>query len=74
MFLDLCFHCSSKPLQKSSKKLPEYWLLWKYEGESTLAGLMQSKEFPYNVGSFPVLFILLRGHLLYGFYILGQFS
>ncbi|KAG7658909.1 unnamed protein product [Arabidopsis thaliana] len=36
-------------LDKSSKKGPEYWLLWKYEGESTLAGLMQSKEFPYNV-------------------------
>ncbi|KFK41320.1 hypothetical protein AALP_AA2G114700 [Arabis alpina] len=36
-------------LEKSSKKGPEYWLLWKYEGESTLAGLMQSKEFPYNV-------------------------
>ncbi|XP_020891075.1 serine/threonine-protein kinase STN7, chloroplastic isoform X2 [Arabidopsis lyrata subsp. lyrata] len=33
----------------SSKKGPEYWLLWKYEGESTLAGLLQSKEFPYNV-------------------------
>ncbi|CAE5963476.1 unnamed protein product [Arabidopsis arenosa] len=36
-------------LDKSSKKGPEYWLLWKYEGESTLAGLLQSKEFPYNV-------------------------
>ncbi|XP_010415514.1 PREDICTED: serine/threonine-protein kinase STN7, chloroplastic [Camelina sativa] len=36
-------------LEKSSKKGPEYWLLWKYEGESTLAGLIQSKEFPYNV-------------------------
>ncbi|CAN8238934.1 unnamed protein product [Cochlearia groenlandica] len=36
-------------LEKSSKKGPEYWLLWKYEGESTLAGLLQSKEFPYNV-------------------------
>ncbi|CAN6934308.1 unnamed protein product [Brassica oleracea] len=36
-------------LEKSSKKGPEYWLLWKYEGESTLAGLLQSKDFPYNV-------------------------
>lgn len=36
-------------LEKSSKKGPEYWLLWKYEGESTLAGLLQSREFPYNV-------------------------
>ncbi|KAF2594417.1 hypothetical protein F2Q70_00045113 [Brassica cretica] len=36
-------------LEKPSKKGPEYWLLWKYEGESTLAGLLQSKDFPYNV-------------------------
>uniref|UniRef100_A0A1J3CGN5 non-specific serine/threonine protein kinase n=1 Tax=Noccaea caerulescens TaxID=107243 RepID=A0A1J3CGN5_NOCCA len=36
-------------LEKSSKKGPEYWLLWKYEGDSTLAGLLQSKDFPYNV-------------------------
>ncbi|XP_074585511.1 LOW QUALITY PROTEIN: serine/threonine-protein kinase STN7, chloroplastic [Curcuma longa] len=27
----------------------EYWLIWRYEGEDTLADLMQSKEFPYNV-------------------------
>ena len=41
-------------LQKSSKKGPEYWLLWKYEGESTLAGLLQSKDFPYNVRIFDI--------------------
>lgn len=39
-------------MQKSSKKGPEYWLLWKYEGDSTLAGLLQSKDFPYNVRTF----------------------
>ncbi|XP_078445621.1 serine/Threonine kinase domain protein [Wolffia australiana] len=27
----------------------EYWLIWQYEGESTLADLLSSKEFPYNV-------------------------
>ncbi|KAJ0985782.1 hypothetical protein J5N97_004138 [Dioscorea zingiberensis] len=27
----------------------EYWLVWRFEGEDTLAGLIQSKEFPYNV-------------------------
>lgn len=36
-------------LENSSKKGPEYWLIWKYEGQSTLADLLQSKEFPYNV-------------------------
>ena len=25
------------------------WLVWKYEGDSTLFGLMEKKEFPYNV-------------------------
>lgn len=37
--------------QSSAKKVNEYWLLWKFEGETTLADLMQSKEFPYNVGT-----------------------
>ncbi|URE17674.1 serine threonine-protein kinase [Musa troglodytarum] len=27
----------------------EYWLIWRFEGEDTLADLVQSKEFPYNV-------------------------
>lgn len=36
-------------LESSSKKSGEYWLLWKFEGEATLADLVQSKEFPYNV-------------------------
>ncbi|KGN51552.2 serine/threonine-protein kinase STN7, chloroplastic [Cucumis sativus] len=37
-------------LENSSKKGDgEYWLIWKFEGEATLADLMQSKEFPYNV-------------------------
>ncbi|XP_009409908.2 serine/threonine-protein kinase STN7, chloroplastic-like [Musa acuminata AAA Group] len=27
----------------------EYWLIWRFEGEDTLADLIQSKEFPYNV-------------------------
>ncbi|XP_062111198.1 serine/threonine-protein kinase STN7, chloroplastic isoform X2 [Humulus lupulus] len=35
--------------ETSSKKGSEYWLIWRFEGESTLADLMQSKEFPYNV-------------------------
>ncbi|PIA63524.1 hypothetical protein AQUCO_00201102v1 [Aquilegia coerulea] len=35
--------------KKSSKKGDEYWLLWRFEGDSTLADLMLSKEFPYNV-------------------------
>ncbi|KAL8549390.1 hypothetical protein ACS0TY_008284 [Phlomoides rotata] len=35
-------------LENSAKK-PEYWLIWNFEGEATLADLMQSKEFPYNV-------------------------
>ncbi|CAK7326516.1 unnamed protein product [Dovyalis caffra] len=36
-------------LESSSKKGTEYWLIWRYEGESTLYDLMHSKEFPYNV-------------------------
>ncbi|CAI9786889.1 unnamed protein product [Fraxinus pennsylvanica] len=39
-------------LESSSKKGAEYWLIWRYEGEATLADLLQSKEFPYNVGTF----------------------
>ncbi|CAH9076118.1 unnamed protein product [Cuscuta epithymum] len=39
-------------LESSSRKGAEYWLLWHFEGESTLADLMQSKEFPYNVEAF----------------------
>lgn len=35
--------------ESSSKKGAEYWLLWRFEGEATLADLMQSREFPYNV-------------------------
>ena len=36
-------------LEGSKKKGGEYWLIWRYEGESTLSDLMQSKDFPYNV-------------------------
>ncbi|KAK6133867.1 hypothetical protein DH2020_032417 [Rehmannia glutinosa] len=36
--------------KSSAKKGAEYWLIWKFEGEATLADLLQSKEFPYNVG------------------------
>ncbi|CAM8986859.1 unnamed protein product [Rhodiola kirilowii] len=36
-------------LETSSKNGSQYWLLWRFEGEDTLADLMQSKEFPYNV-------------------------
>lgn len=36
-------------LETSAKKGAEYWLLWRFEGETTLYDLMQSKEFPYNV-------------------------
>ncbi|KAI3787812.1 hypothetical protein L2E82_00257 [Cichorium intybus] len=41
--------------EKSSKKGSEYWLICPFEGESTLADLIQSTEFPYNVamGSMP---------------------
>ncbi|KAL3631552.1 hypothetical protein CASFOL_024536 [Castilleja foliolosa] len=35
--------------ESSAKKGVEYWLIWKFEGESTLADLVHSKEFPYNV-------------------------
>ncbi|KAL3632552.1 hypothetical protein CASFOL_025536 [Castilleja foliolosa] len=37
---------------RPAKKGVEYWLIWKFEGESTLADLVQSKEFPYNVRIF----------------------
>ncbi|CAA2994406.1 serine threonine- kinase STN7, chloroplastic [Olea europaea subsp. europaea] len=36
-------------LESSSKRGAEYWLIWRYQGEATLADLLQSKEFPYNV-------------------------
>ncbi|KAL1317874.1 hypothetical protein HN51_070072 [Arachis hypogaea] len=36
-------------LESSSKKAPEYWLIWRFEGDATLADLLQSREFPYNV-------------------------
>ncbi|PRQ40422.1 putative protein kinase Group-Pl-4 family [Rosa chinensis] len=36
-------------LESSSKKEAEYWLIWRFEGETTLYDLMQSKDFPYNV-------------------------
>ncbi|GKU90388.1 hypothetical protein SLEP1_g4389 [Rubroshorea leprosula] len=36
-------------LETSSTKGSEYWLLWRFEGKATLADLMQSKDFPYNV-------------------------
>ncbi|CAA3014168.1 serine threonine- kinase STN7, chloroplastic [Olea europaea subsp. europaea] len=36
-------------LESSSKKGAEYWLIWRFEGVATLADLLQSKEFPYNV-------------------------
>ncbi|KAK7310003.1 hypothetical protein RJT34_07188 [Clitoria ternatea] len=36
-------------LESSSKKDAEYWLVWRFEGDATLADLMQSREFPYNV-------------------------
>ncbi|KAK4263749.1 hypothetical protein QN277_029124 [Acacia crassicarpa] len=36
-------------LESSGKKSGGYWLIWKFEGDATLADLMQSKEFPYNV-------------------------
>lgn len=48
--------------QNSAKKGAEYWLIWKFEGESTLADLIQSKEFPYNVGTFlnhKVLYVII---------------
>ncbi|XP_078163959.1 serine/Threonine kinase domain protein [Carex rostrata] len=35
--------------KSKGKGAEEYWLIWRYEGEETLFGLMQSKEFPYNV-------------------------
>ncbi|GAB2297066.1 Serine/threonine-protein kinase stn7, chloroplastic [Dionaea muscipula] len=36
-------------LEGSSKKGAEYWLLWRYEGDSTLQELLLSRDFPYNV-------------------------
>ncbi|KAG1346990.1 serine/threonine-protein kinase STN7, chloroplastic [Cocos nucifera] len=38
-------------LEKKSKGKGggEYWLIWRFEGEETLADLIVSKEFPYNV-------------------------
>ncbi|KAG2377151.1 Serine/threonine-protein kinase [Vigna angularis] len=36
-------------LESSSKKSAEYWLIWRFEGDATLADLVQSREFPYNV-------------------------
>lgn len=36
-------------LESSSKKAAEYWLIWRFEGDSTLADLLQNREFPYNV-------------------------
>ncbi|KAL2347519.1 hypothetical protein Fmac_001519 [Flemingia macrophylla] len=36
-------------LESSSKKAAEYWLIWRFEGNSTLADLFQNREFPYNV-------------------------
>lgn len=36
-------------LETSSKKGGEYWLIWRFEGETTLSDLMLSKDFPYNV-------------------------
>lgn len=37
-------------IESSAKgKGDEYWLVWRYEGDATLADLMLSKDFPYNV-------------------------
>ncbi|KAH7283410.1 hypothetical protein KP509_34G006000 [Ceratopteris richardii] len=37
-------------LEESSRSKDEgYWLIWRYEGDATLADLMSSKDFPYNV-------------------------
>ncbi|KAK7275194.1 hypothetical protein RIF29_16303 [Crotalaria pallida] len=36
-------------LETSAKKASEYWLIWNFEGDATLADLVQSREFPYNV-------------------------
>ncbi|CAL5189124.1 unnamed protein product [Lathyrus oleraceus] len=36
-------------LERSTKKTPEYWLIWQFEGDATLADLLQSRDFPYNV-------------------------
>ncbi|KAL7001235.1 Serine/threonine-protein kinase stn7, chloroplastic, variant 2 [Sarracenia purpurea var. burkii] len=36
-------------LGTSSKKGGEYWLIWRFEGKTTLSDLMLSKDFPYNV-------------------------
>lgn len=60
------FCCCS---QSSSKgKGGEYWLIWRFEGETTLSDLMLSKEFPYNVGYLsPVTFLM---HLLFSCFIM----
>lgn len=34
-----------------SKGNGEFWLVWRFEGENTLADLLASKDFPYNVES-----------------------
>ncbi|KMS97390.1 hypothetical protein BVRB_6g155590 [Beta vulgaris subsp. vulgaris] len=36
-------------MESSSKKADEYWIIWRFEGESTLADLITSRDFPYNV-------------------------
>lgn len=37
-------------IESSTKgKGDEYWLVWRYEGDATLADLLLSKDFPYNV-------------------------
>ncbi|KAL5722253.1 Serine/threonine-protein kinase stn7 [Ranunculus cassubicifolius] len=48
---DFVYGFLEKSSKKSEKKGDEYWLLWKFEGDSTLSDLMLSKEFPYNVES-----------------------
>ncbi|XP_024366721.1 serine/threonine-protein kinase STN7, chloroplastic isoform X2 [Physcomitrium patens] len=35
--------------ETSSKGKEEFWLLWRYEGNATLADLMANRDFPYNV-------------------------
>ncbi|OAY71429.1 Serine/threonine-protein kinase STN7, chloroplastic [Ananas comosus] len=35
--------------KSKGKGAGEYCLIWRFEGEDTLAGLIQSKDFPYNV-------------------------
>ncbi|GBG70956.1 hypothetical protein CBR_g8256 [Chara braunii] len=33
---------------KANGREESFWLIWRFEGESTLADLMQAKDFPYN--------------------------